>query len=84
MGYFLHDRGAADHYSGDCHSHSEHLPLPADVYKVTYIVALMPVSASSAVITRRYGGSAEFAGQSIIFTTVASLLTIPLMLLFMK
>ncbi len=60
------------------------LPLPADVYKVTYIVALMPVSASSAVITRRYGGSAEFAGQSIIFTTVASLLTIPLMLLFMK
>lgn len=60
------------------------LPLPDDVYKVTYIVALMPVSASSAVITRRYGGSPDFAGQSIIFTTVASLLTIPLMLLFMK
>ncbi len=60
------------------------LPLPADVYKVTYIVALMPVSASAAVITRRYGGSAEFAGQSIVFTTVACLLTIPLMLVFMK
>ena len=60
------------------------LPLPYDVYKVTYIVALMPVSASAAVITRRYGGSPEFAGQSIIFTTIASLLTIPLMLVFMK
>ena len=60
------------------------LPLPAEVYKVTYIVALMPVSAVSAVITKRFGGSPEFAGQSIIFTTVTSLLTIPLMLIFMK
>lgn len=60
------------------------LPLPPEVYKVTYIVALMPVSAVSAVITKRFGGSPEFAGQSIIFTTVTSLLTIPLMLIFMK
>jgi hypothetical protein len=60
------------------------LPLPVDVYRVAYIVALMPASASAAVITRRYGGSPEFAGQTIIFTTVVSLLTIPAMLIFMK
>ncbi|MCP3965404.1 MAG: AEC family transporter [Lentisphaerae bacterium] len=55
------------------------LPIPLEVYRVVFVVALMPVSASSAVITRRFGGSPEFAGQAIIFTTTASLVTIPVM-----
>jgi hypothetical protein len=56
------------------------LPIPLEVYRVVFVVALMPVSASSAVITRRFGGSPEFAGQAIIVPTLASIITIPLML----
>jgi predicted permease len=56
------------------------LPVPADVYRVVFVVSLMPVSASSAVITRRFGGSPDFASQAIIITTIASVATIPLML----
>jgi predicted permease len=59
------------------------LPLPEAVYKVAFVVAAMPVSASSSVITRRFGGSPEFAGQAIIFTTIASAVTIPLLLLLL-
>lgn len=56
------------------------LPLPENAFRVTFIVALMPVSASSAVITRRFGGSPEFAGQAIILTTLASIITVPVMI----
>ena len=56
------------------------LPLPADVLLVTLVVALMPAASSSVLVTRRYGGCEDFAGQAIIITTLISLLTIPLLL----
>lgn len=56
------------------------LPLPREVYEVTFVVALMPVSSSSVLITQRYGGCTDFAGQAIVVTTVLSLFSIPLML----
>ena len=56
------------------------LPLPEAAYRVTFVVALMPVSVSSAMIARRFGGDPNFAGQSIIVTTLASIITIPLMM----
>ncbi len=58
------------------------IPLPEDVYVVTFVVSLMPVSVSSALITTKYGGSTEFAGQAIIFTTLLSLVTIPVLMKF--
>ncbi len=60
------------------------VPLPYDVYVVAFVVSLMPVSVSSALITTKYGGSTEFAGQAIIFTTVLSLITIPLLMKFLE
>ena len=59
------------------------LPLPQDVYKVVYVVSLMPVALSSAVFTRRFGGDSDFAGQAIVSTTLASAITIPLMMIFL-
>jgi hypothetical protein len=59
------------------------VPLPRDVYVVAFVVSLMPVSVSSALITTKYGGSTEFAGQAIIFTTTLSLGTIPLFMQFL-
>lgn len=59
------------------------LPLPDAVYKVSFIVAVMPVSASSSVFTRIFGGSHEFSSQAIIFTTIASGITIPLLLMLL-
>lgn len=58
------------------------LPLPPDVYRVIFVVALMPASASSAVITRRFGGSPEFAGQAIILSTILCAVSVPLWLMF--
>ncbi len=60
------------------------LPLPADAYQVAYIVAIMPTSVSSTIITRRFGGSPEFAGQAAVLTTIASLITIPIFVYFMR
>ncbi len=56
------------------------LNLPDNIFRVIFIVSLMPVSASSAVITRRFGGDPNFAGQAIIVTTIASIITIPIMI----
>jgi len=56
------------------------IPLPHDVYLISFVVAIMPVSVSAAVLTIRYGGSTEFAGQAAVITTLASILTLPLLL----
>jgi malate permease and related proteins len=58
------------------------LNLPQDVFRVIFIVSLMPVSVSSAVATRRFGGDPNFAGQAIIVTTIASIATIPTMIYY--
>lgn len=58
------------------------LGLPQNIFRVLFIVALMPVSATSAVATRRFGGDPNFAGQAIIVTTIASIATIPTMIYF--
>jgi len=58
----------------------KYLPLPSDVYRVSFVVAIMPVSVSASVLTMRYGGSTEFAGQAAVVTTLASIVTMPLML----
>lgn len=59
------------------------LPLPKQYYNITFIVAIMPVSVSTTILTRRYGGCTEFAGQAALITTLASIITIPLMLYLM-
>ena len=54
------------------------LPVAPPLMNVATVVALMPASCASALIVKQYGGSTDFAGQSIVFTTVCSILTIPL------
>lgn len=56
------------------------LPLSHDVFQLAVVVAIMPVSVSSTIITRRFGGSPIFAGNAAVVTTTASLATIPLAL----
>ena len=56
------------------------LPLPNDVYRIAFIVGIMPVSMSAAVLTIRYGGSPEYAGQAAVVTTLVSLVTMPLLM----
>jgi predicted permease len=56
------------------------LPLAPDVYNVAFVVGIMPVSVSSAIVTRVYGGSPEFAVQSVVITTVLSIITMPLLM----
>ncbi|OGV35802.1 MAG: hypothetical protein A2020_08590 [Lentisphaerae bacterium GWF2_45_14] len=60
------------------------LPIPEDAYRVLFVIAIMPVSVSSAILTRRFGGSPEFAGQAAIVTTVCSVATMPIMLMLLN
>lgn len=56
------------------------LPLQEDVFRVLAVVSLMPVSSSSVLVARRYGGDMDMASQAIIITTALSIITAPLML----
>lgn len=60
------------------------LPLTQDVFNVAFIVAIMPVSVSSVIMTRIYGGSPDFAGQAALVTTIASVATIPAFLCLLE
>lgn len=59
------------------------IPLPLDIYRIAFVVSIMPVSVNTSVLTLRYGGNPEYAGQAAVITTVASIVTIPLMLYFL-
>lgn len=56
------------------------LPIPEDIFRVLAVVSLMPVSSSSVLVARRYGGDIDLASQAIIITTLLSIVTAPLML----
>lgn len=62
----------------------EILPLSQDVFNVSFIVAIMPVSVSSVIMTRIYGGSPDFAGQAALVTTITSVATIPAFLYLLE
>jgi len=56
----------------------ELLPLSADIKHIAFIVALMPASMSSTIITRRFGGDPDFAARAAVLTTLVSIITIPI------
>ena len=56
------------------------IPMAPRLQEVAMMVAIMPASCASALIVKQYGGSADLAGQSIVFSTVGSIATIPLFL----
>jgi len=56
------------------------LPISSDVYNVAVIVSLMPVAAASVIMTRRFGGSPDFAASTALLSTIASVITIPVAL----
>lgn len=60
------------------------LPLHPDVRNIAFIVALMPGTVSSTIITRRYGGSPTFAARAAIVTTLVSIVTIPAGLMLLE
>ena len=60
----------------------QYIPLPAMAHNIASVIAVMPASAGSVLIMREYGGDADFAGQLILSTTIASLVTMPLLLAF--
>jgi len=56
------------------------LPISSDVYNVAVIVSLMPVAAASVIMTRRFGGSPDFAASTALLSTIVSVITIPVAL----
>lgn len=60
------------------------LPIPEAARNVALIVALMPGTVSSTIITRRFGGCPDFAARAAIVTTLISMGTIPLALMLLK
>ncbi len=55
------------------------LHLPLEVFRVVFVVSIMPVSSSAVVFMRRFGGNPDLAAQAAVVTTLLSILTIPLM-----
>jgi hypothetical protein len=60
------------------------VPLDPAVRHVAVIVALMPASVSSTIVTRCYGGSPDFAARAAVLTTLISMVTIPAALLLLE
>ncbi len=54
------------------------LPLSKDVFLISVIVSLMPVAVSSILFTRRYGGSSEYAINTVLISTLTALASVPL------
>ena len=47
-------------------------------------VRMMPASMTATILTRRYGGSPDFAARAAVVTTLLSLVTIPVALILLK
>ncbi|MBN2650839.1 MAG: AEC family transporter [Spirochaetales bacterium] len=60
------------------------LGLDFRLFRVVAILAIMPAAATSAVMTRTYGGDPEYAASVVLLTTLLSIGTIPLFSLFIK
>ena len=60
------------------------LPLSNSTYNLALIVSLMPAAMSSTILTRRFGGSPNFAAAAAVITTVLSIATIPLGCLLLR
>ena len=58
------------------------LPLPLEIFRVVFVVSIMPVAVSAVVFMRRFGGNPDLAAQAAVVTTLLSILTIPLMIYF--
>ena len=53
------------------------IPMPDYIYNISLIIALMPVASSTAVLTRRFGGSPSFAAAAAVITHVFAIITVP-------
>ena len=62
----------------------QYLPIPQDMVEVLAVVAVMPAASSSVIFAKEFGGSEDYAGASIVITTLLSLATIPLLLYLMQ
>jgi predicted permease len=56
----------------------KYLSLPADAFVLSAIVALMPFAVSQTIFTRIFGGDPDFAASYSFFSTLASIITIPI------
>ncbi len=54
------------------------LPIVDDVYNMAVVNAFMPAAAISTILTHRFGGDPQLAASTVVATTLASLITVPL------
>jgi predicted permease len=59
------------------------LPLSSDVFTIAVIVSLMPAAVSSVIMTRRFGGSAQYATNAAFITNLLAIITVPAALWFL-
>ena len=56
-----------------------HLPLDPIMLGVAVVMAAMPTANSSTMLCHTYGGDAELAASSVVITTIASVVGVPLL-----
>lgn len=57
---------------------SQFFPSTAAVWRTAVLIASMPVAISCGVLVERYGGDRELTSRSILWSTAAALVTVPL------
>lgn len=60
------------------------LPISNRVFQIAAIVALMPASTMSSVLSRIYGGDPEFTSQAAVVTHILALITVPFGLILLN
>jgi predicted permease len=60
------------------------LPLPREALFVIAIVVVMPVSVTSTVITEKMNQDTALAAQAVLYSTLCSLVTVPLMVMLAR
>ena len=62
----------------------QHCPIPTDIIKTVVLLTSLPSMTSIAILAKKYENHDEYAIAVVLITTLASLVTVPLVSLFVK
>lgn len=54
------------------------------LYSVLFILACMPVAVNAAILAERFNASSKFVSKSVLWTTLASFIVLPILIVFIK
>ena len=59
------------------------LRAPADIIGISVVLTGMPIGSTTAILAQKYGANAQFASKCIFVSTLTSLITVPILTMFL-